>query len=93
MGKIKVHKIYEARNYLSSLVKDSANKPYLIGKRGKPEAVLINYKDAVKYLPKEYIENIPKDKLRDYALAKSGEYNGKPNSDLSARVDEILYGK
>ncbi len=98
MYKNKVYKIYEARKDLSSIVSDASISPAIIGKRGKPSVVIVDYEMAIKYLPKAYMEEkkIPSGtKLAEYAkteLEKMKKTKWKPTTNYSERVDEIVYG-
>jgi hypothetical protein len=101
MYKKKVYKIYEARKNLSSLVSDSALNPVILGKRGKPSVMIVDYDMAIKYLPKSYLEkktNNKKSALQIYAEKQLEKMKKHPvpkhlQDNLSERVDEILYGK
>lgn len=93
----KVYKIKEARDNLSNLVADAPYKAGVIGKRGNPTAVIVDYEIAKKYLPKSYFDEktlTPSAKLSEYALKLEVK---KPSStkttDYATNIDSIVYGK
>jgi len=91
---------------LSAIVADAPNQSYLVGRRGIPDIVIMDYKLAKKYVPEDLIykrfsqNSQPKagQKFVDYVemVHKKGILTKSKTSKLENRlaenVDKIVYG-
>lgn len=91
---------------LSSIIADAPNQSYLVGRRGRPDIVIMDYELAKKYVPEDLIykrfSQDPQSKAGqrfvDYVewMHKKGILTKSKTSRLENRlaenVDKIVYG-
>lgn len=98
--------ISQARPMLSSIISNAPNHAYLVGKRGVPSIVIMDYLLAKRFVPESFMYRglSPKSKvkagkrfinfvedLHNRGVLKAGRHS-KKNAYLAQNVDRIVYG-
>lgn len=106
MDQGQVLNISQARPMLSSIISNVSNRAYLVGKRGVPSIIIMDYSLAKRFVPESFIQqgfslkpavkagkrfvNFVED-LHTRGVLTTGKHLRK-NISLAQNVDRIVYG-
>lgn len=95
-GTYKTYKLKDARANLSKIIDDVnyASGYYLITKRNKPKAVIMDYEKAKKLLGNKNLDNSEDNDIYDnlMELLKKHKSKSRKIENISGNVDKIVYG-